>query len=302
MTLEGGPLGVQVGVAILLVVASNFLLRRMGCGNSQPAVQPAAPGPTSKPRDTTPTKPADTVSTKDPSVNEIEATPTKSVDTVSTKDPSVNEIEATPTKPADTVSTTTEEPVNEIEAIAPAPSGLEIATFAAGCFWGVELAFQRVEGVATTEVGYIGGESVNPTYKEVKKGDTGHAEAVQLQYDPSVVSYDQLLAVFWKRGAVGGKFDPTKPNQQGNDKGTQYRSGIYWHTPEQQAAAEVSLAAAPKVLKLKPWQTVHVEVSVAPQFYRAEDKHQQYLSDKGGRKNLPQSSSKGCCDSIRCYG
>ena len=185
---------------------------------------------------------------------------------------------------------------------ASAESALQTATFAAGCFWGVELAFQRVSGVVSTQVGYIGGTTENPTYKEVKKGATGHAEAVQLQYDPAGVSYTTLLGVFWNRSAVGGKFDPTKPDQQGNDKGSQYRSAIYWHTPKQQKAAEASLAAAPKMLGLKPWNKVYVEVVVAPTFYKAEDNHQQYLSEKGGRKGLPQCSSKGCDDKIRCYG
>merc|ERR1712216_531585 len=101
---------------------------------------------------------------------------------------------------------------------------LEEATFAAGCFWGVELAFQRVEGVLRTTVGYTQGSTPDPIYSEVKAGLTGHVEAVKVWYDPKVVCYKELLEVFWNRKKVGGKFDPTMKNRQGNDKGTQYRS------------------------------------------------------------------------------
>jgi len=178
---------------------------------------------------------------------------------------------------------------------------LHKATFAAGCFWGVELAFQRVQGVITTTVGYTQGHTTDPTYPEVKAGNTGHVEAVQVEFDPQVVTYQELLDVFWNREKVGGKFDPSLKDRQGNDKGSQYRSGIYYHNELQKAAAEASKQAANKQLT-KPWQRLHVEILAAKTFYKAEDNHQQYLSDKGGRKGVSQSAAKGSCNRIRCYG
>jgi len=162
----------------------------------------------------------------------------------------------------------------------------EKATFAAGCFWSVELAFQRMDGVLTSEVGYTGGTKKNPTYEEVCGGATMHAEAVQLTYDPSVVTYDALLEAFWH------KHDPTTPNRQGNDRGTQYRSAIFYHTPEQKTTAEKSRDAEQKRLNKK----IATEISAASEWYPAEDYHQRYL-EKGG-----QCSRKGCSDKIRCYG
>jgi len=162
----------------------------------------------------------------------------------------------------------------------------EKATFAAGCFWSVELAYQRLAGVLTSEVGYTGGTKKKPSYEDVCGGGTMHAEAVQLTYDPSVVTYDALLEVFWH------KHDPTTPNRQGNDRGTQYRSAIFYHTPEQKAAAEKSRDAEAKRIN----KNIVTEITAASEWYPAEDYHQRYL-EKGG-----QCSKKGCSDKIRCYG
>lgn len=166
----------------------------------------------------------------------------------------------------------------------------QLATFAAGCFWSVELAFQRVPGVTKTSVGYTQGSTKDPTYKEVCSGRTGHVEAVQVEYDPAQVTYKQLLDVFWK------KHDPTQKNRQGNDVGSQYRSGIYYHTEEQKEEAIASLKAEEAKLK-KPIMT---EILPAITYYLAEEYHQQYLEKGvGGRK---QSAAKMCNDPIRCYG
>lgn len=170
-------------------------------------------------------------------------------------------------------------------------ANLQRATFGAGCFWGVELAFQRVPGVLKTEVGYSNGEVDNPTYEDVCMGTTGHAEVVQVVYDEKEVPYEQLLEVFWKR------HDPTTLNRQGNDVGTQYRSGIYYHTEAQKAVAEKSLAEA----QAKFRDQIVTEVVPVNKYYPAEEYHQQYLA-KGGRFNNPQSTVKGCTDPIRCYG
>jgi len=165
---------------------------------------------------------------------------------------------------------------------------LETATLAAGCFWSVELVYQRLEGVKETAVGYIGGTTTNPSYKEVCSGKTGHAEAVQLQFDPSVVSYAAIMDVFWH------KHDATQLNRQGNDVGTQYRSAIFYHSAEQKAIAEQSKAAQQS--RLAVGKTIATEISPATVFYRAEDYHQRYL-EKGG-----QCSRKGDKTPIRCYG
>ncbi|CAM8891256.1 unnamed protein product [Rhodiola kirilowii] len=172
----------------------------------------------------------------------------------------------------------------------PAP-GQEFAQFGAGCFWGVELAYQRVPGVTKTEVGYTQGLVHNPTYNDVCSGTTGHSEVVRVQYDPKECSYDTLLDVFWER------HDPTTLNRQGNDVGTQYRSGIYYYTPEQEKAARESLERHQAKLNRK----IVTEILPAKKFYRAEEYHQQYLA-KGGRFGFGQSAEKGCKDPIRCYG
>lgn len=151
---------------------------------------------------------------------------------------------------------------------------LQKATFGAGCFWGVEAAFRQIEGVQKTAVGYAGGTLDNPTYKDVCNGNTGHAEVVQVEYDPAQVSFAQLLEVFWE------KHNPTTANRQGPDVGSQYRSAIFFHTPEQQVEAKASLESLDKSGQWKA--PIVTEISAASKFYRAEDYHQQYL-EKSGR-------------------
>jgi peptide-methionine (S)-S-oxide reductase len=151
---------------------------------------------------------------------------------------------------------------------------MEKATFGAGCFWGVEETFRRVRGVTSTAVGYAGGTMESPTYHDVCTGRTGHAEVVQLEYDPAQVSYDELLDVFWE------SHDPTTPNRQGPDVGTQYRSVIFHHTPQQKAAAEESktkLAASGRFAR-----PVVTEITPAGPFWRAEEYHQRYFDKQGG--------------------
>src|SRR3990172_9501971 len=146
------------------------------------------------------------------------------------------------------------------------------ATFAAGCFWGVEEAFRQVKGVMSTAVGYTGGSFKDPTYKDVCSGKTGHAEAVEIEYDSSRVSYDELLTVFWEN------HDPTTLNRQGPDVGTQYRSAIFFHTPEQKAAAIASKEKLQNSGRYK--NPIATEITPASQFYRAEDYHQQYVEKR----------------------
>ena len=146
---------------------------------------------------------------------------------------------------------------------------LKKATFGAGCFWGVEIEFRRVQGVVSTAVGYMGGAFENPTYRDVCSGTTGHAEVVQVEYDPSQVSYDELLDRFWSI------HDPTSLNRQGPDIGTQYRSTIFFHDADQQAAA---LASKQKLDLNRTYQRpIATEITPASTFYRAEEYHQQYL-------------------------
>ncbi len=150
----------------------------------------------------------------------------------------------------------------------------EKATFAAGCFWGVEAKFRAIEGVVDAAVGYTGGRKENPTYSEVCSGRTGHAEAVQVEFDPAVVSYEQLLEVFWNI------HDPTQLNRQGPDIGSQYRSAIFYHTPEQQAAALASKAALEQSGRLR--RPIATEIVPAQTFWRAEEYHQRYHEKHGG--------------------
>mmetsp|Transcript_62498 Transcript_62498/g.85885 ORF Transcript_62498/g.85885 Transcript_62498/m.85885 type:complete len:185 (-) Transcript_62498:189-743(-) len=165
-------------------------------------------------------------------------------------------------------------------------ASLARADFAIGCFWGVELAFQRVNGVVATKVGYTQGSKLSPTYNEVCSGSTGHTEAVQVMYDPKEVTYETLLDVFWQRLGPSAY----KLNQVGNDQGTQYRHGIYYSDPEQMALAIASKVAMPMASK------VMTEILPATKFWDGEDYHQQYLQ-KGG-----QSARKDASQSIRCYG
>ena len=150
---------------------------------------------------------------------------------------------------------------------------MEKATFGAGCFWGVEAAFRQIKGVKSTAVGYMGGKLKDPTYQDVCTDRTGHAEVVQVEYDPSEVSYEELLRVFWDN------HDPTTLNQQGPDTGTQYRSVIFYHTPEQEAAAKASKDTLAKSGRYK--RPIVTEITAAPEFWRAEDYHQQYLEKRG---------------------
>jgi len=147
------------------------------------------------------------------------------------------------------------------------------ATFAAGCFWGVEAAFRQVEGVTATAVGYSGGRLPSPSYEDVCTDTTGHAEAIEVDYDPMRVSYGDLLNVFWQN------HDPTTLNRQGPDVGTQYRSAIFFHTPEQQEAALASKESLEKTGGYK--RPIVTEIVPAQTFYRAEEYHQQYLEKRG---------------------
>jgi len=163
-------------------------------------------------------------------------------------------------------------------------SKMEKATFGAGCFWGVEAAFRQVKGVVSTEVGYIGGWLKNPTYPEVCSGQTGHAEAVQVEYDPSQVSYDELLDVFWEI------HDPTQLNGQGLDVGTQYRSVIFFHNAEQETAAKISKERLQNSGRFD--KKIVTEIVPASQFGRAEEYHQQYLDKRDVKScGLPTEKS-----------
>jgi len=149
----------------------------------------------------------------------------------------------------------------------------EKAAFAAGCFWGVEAEFRQIKGIIATAVGYEGGTLPNPTYHDVCSDQTGHAETVEVEYDPSRVSYDDLLRVFWEN------HDPTQRNRQGPDVGTQYRSVIFYHTPEQQATALASKEYMERSGRYK--RAIVTEIVPAATFYRAEEYHQQYLEKRG---------------------
>lgn len=152
------------------------------------------------------------------------------------------------------------------------PAGHEVAMFGMGCFWGVERMFWKLDGVWLTMVGYAGGFTPNATYEEVCSGRTGHNEVVRVVYDPAVISYDDLLKVFWEG------HDPTQGMRQGNDVGTQYRSGIYTYSEAQAVAAEASKAAFAPALTQAGFGAVTTEILPAPEFYVAEDYHQQYLA------------------------
>jgi peptide-methionine (S)-S-oxide reductase len=147
------------------------------------------------------------------------------------------------------------------------------ATFAAGCFWGVEATFRQIDGVSSTRVGYTGGELKNPTYKDVCSDHTGHAEAVEVDYDPAKVKYDDLLQVFWEN------HDPTQLNRQGPDFGSQYRSAIFYHSPEQEQAARASKEKLEKSGRFS--RSIVTQIVPAVTFYEAEDYHQQYLEKRG---------------------
>jgi peptide-methionine (S)-S-oxide reductase len=152
-------------------------------------------------------------------------------------------------------------------------ANLEKAAFAAGCFWHVEADFRKVKGVKDAAVGYMGGHTENPTYEEVHSGKTGHAETVELTFDPSVLSYEQLLDVFWDL------HDPTTPNRQGPDVGHQYRSVIFYYNDEQRKEAEESKQRLQESGKYK--NKIVTEIVPAPRFWRAEEYHQRYLEKRG---------------------
>ena len=154
----------------------------------------------------------------------------------------------------------------------PFPAGLELAMFGLGCFWGSERKFWMAPGVFTTAVGYAGGLTPNATYEDVCSGLTGHNEVVRVAFDPKATSYEALLRIFWE------SHDPTQGMRQGNDVGTQYRSGIYVYSPEQRRLAETSRDAYQKVLSAARYGPITTEIIDAPEFYYAEDYHQQYLA------------------------
>ncbi len=150
---------------------------------------------------------------------------------------------------------------------------MEKATFGAGCFWGVELTFSKIDGVQSTSVGYIGGHVPDVTYEMICTGGTGHAEVVEVEFDPARVSYENLLETFWS------SHDPTTLNRQGPDVGTQYRSAIFFHSPEQETIAQASRDSAQKSLRFP--NDIVTEIVSAPTYYRAEDYHQKYLEKRG---------------------
>ena len=152
-------------------------------------------------------------------------------------------------------------------------TSMEKATFAAGCFWGVEVTFRQVPGVVSAAVGYSGGSFKNPSYQDVCSGRTGHAEVVEVEFDPARVSYDELLNVFW------GAHDPTTRNRQGPDVGTQYRSAIFFHNAEQKDLALASKERLEKSNQSK--RPIVTEITAASEFYRAEEYHQRYLEKHG---------------------
>jgi peptide-methionine (S)-S-oxide reductase len=180
--------------------------------------------------------------------------------------------EALPGRPTP-IPTATRHFINQHALQGPYPEGLETAMFGMGCFWGAERKFWELgEGIYITAVGYAGGHTPNPTYQEVCTGRTGHNEVVLVVFDPGKVSYDRLLKTFWE------SHDPTQGMRQGNDVGTQYRSGIYVFTPVQRNAAEASKTAYEKALAAKRLDAITTEIIDAPPFYFAEDYHQQYLA------------------------
>jgi peptide-methionine (S)-S-oxide reductase len=158
----------------------------------------------------------------------------------------------------------------------PFPAGLQQALFGMGCFWGAERKFWQIDGVYTTAVGYAAGATPNPTYREVCSGMTGHAEVVLVVFDPAKIKYEDLLKAFWEN------HDPTQGMRQGNDVGTQYRSGIYYYTDEQRRAAEASRDAFQAELQRAGYGRITTEIVPAPEFYYAEDYHQQYLAKNPG--------------------
>lgn len=158
----------------------------------------------------------------------------------------------------------------------PFPDGMEVVTFGMGCFWGAERVFWQLPGVFTTAAGYQGGFTENPTYEQVCSGRTGHAEVALVVYDPQKISLDTILKSFWE------EHDPTQPNQQGNDVGTQYRSAVYWTNPDQRVVVEASRDAYDADLRAAGYGAVTTEIAPAGDFFYAEEYHQQYLAKNPG--------------------
>ena len=173
---------------------------------------------------------------------------------------------------AEAIPTAERHHVNHAPLKGPFPAGHEKVVFGLGCFWGAERVFWKLPGVTVTAAGYAGGHTPNPTYEEVCSGRTGHNEVVLVVYDPAKISFDALLKAFWEG------HNPTQGMRQGNDVGTQYRSGIYTYTPEHKRKAEESKAAYEAALRARKYGPVTTEIREAPEFYYAEDYHQQYLS------------------------
>ena len=166
--------------------------------------------------------------------------------------------------------------VNGNPLMPPFPEGMQTALVGLGCFWGAEKAFWQLDGVFTTAVGYAGGITPNPSYQEVCTGRTGHNEVVLVVFDPKVISYEELLKMFWE------SHDPTQGMRQGGDTGTQYRSGIYTYGPDQTSAAEASLERYQEKLREADYDPITTEIVDAPEFYYAEEYHQQYLEKNPG--------------------
>lgn len=180
--------------------------------------------------------------------------------------------------------------VNGHPLLPPFPDGLERALFGMGCFWGAERRFWEMPGVYTTAVGYAAGHTVDPTYKQVCSGDTGHAEVVQVLFDPDQVSYSELLKLFWE------SHNPTQGMRQGNDVGSQYRSGIYATSDAQRQQAEASRDAYQQALTVRGFGPITTEVLEAPAFYYAEEYHQQYLAKNPGGYCGLGGTGVGCSD------
>ncbi|MET0494995.1 MAG: peptide-methionine (S)-S-oxide reductase MsrA [Actinoplanes sp.] len=181
----------------------------------------------------------------------------------------------------------------------PWPAGMETAVFGMGCFWGVERIFWRLPGVYSTSAGYAGGTTKNPTYEETCSGRTGHAEVVQVVYDPATISYETLLKAFWEN------HDPTQGMRQGNDRGSQYRSAIYTTTPAQAATAMASVEAFQPVVTKAGHGQITTEIAPLTEYYYAEDYHQQYLSDAknpNGYCNLGPTGLTYCAPGLGLNG
>jgi peptide-methionine (S)-S-oxide reductase len=178
--------------------------------------------------------------------------------------------------------------VNDSAILGPYPDGAELATFGMGCFWGAEKLFWQTPGVISTSVGYAGGFTPNPTYEEVCTGRTGHAEVVQVVFDPARITYEELLKLFWEN------HDPTQGMRQGNDRGTQYRSLIHVHGPEQNAAAEASREMYQSELTKAGFGTITTEIIDAPTYFFAEDYHQQYLAKVVNGYNMTHGTGVAC--------